>query len=64
MPWVVKAFLFDGRSISFRGMETLEKAQKKKDRLLKSGYTDKSSPIHKYYPAHSIQKIEIWETAK
>jgi hypothetical protein len=64
MPWVVKAIFFDGRSISFRGMEILEKTQKKKDYLLKSGYKDKSSPIYKYYPAHAIQKVEIWETAK
>ena len=64
MPWVVKALFFDGKSISFRGIETIDKARKKKDHLLKSGYADKSSPIHKYYPAHSIQKVEIWETAK
>jgi hypothetical protein len=64
MPWVVKAFFFDGKSISFRGIDTLEKALKRKDGLLKSGYADKSSPIHKYYPAHSIQKVEIWKTAK
>ena len=64
MPWVVKALFFDGKSISFRGIDTVEKARKKKDSLLKSGYVDKSSPIQKYYPAHSIQKVEIWETAK
>ncbi|MGD9345544.1 MAG: hypothetical protein PVH84_06755 [Candidatus Aminicenantes bacterium] len=64
MPWVVKVFFFDGKSLSFRGIETLEKAKRKKDSLLKSGYSDESSPIHKYYPAHSIQKVEIWETAK